>query len=401
MYRRSKLHLVVIIIVCSIGPYQCREQDYVQATCDGEYCTEIAEEQHDDVGREHLYKQHRKILYWTHFYGHKDFEFGTGQVPFQEAKCKVSNCIATYNKSEISDADAVLFHMRNVDQHTIYPDIRHRHQKYVFFLLEHPYHQWNDLNNFNGFFNLTMTYRHDSDVPILYGKSKHLGHESKTLRASEHHKLYLKELKNKIYGKTKLAAWFVSNCETKSKREEYVRELQKYIDIDVYGKCGPLKCPLGGVTKTDPSHHKECYQMLEREYKFYLSFENIFCQDYVTEKLFNPLQYDVVPVVLGGTDYKRDAPPHSIIDIKDFNSPKELADHLKHLDQNLPKYITYFAWKKMYKVVSREMFKEAFCDLCEVLNDDTSPNQVYTNLNGWWGKESRCDLHVTHKMIHP
>ena len=24
----------------------------------------------------------KKILYWTHFYGHRDFEFGYGQKPF-------------------------------------------------------------------------------------------------------------------------------------------------------------------------------------------------------------------------------------------------------------------------------------------------------------------------------
>ena len=37
----------------------------------------------------------KKILYWTHFYGHRDFEFGYGQKPFIEAGCPVSNCIAT------------------------------------------------------------------------------------------------------------------------------------------------------------------------------------------------------------------------------------------------------------------------------------------------------------------
>ena len=37
----------------------------------------------------------KKILYWTHFYGHRDFEFGYGQKPFIEAGCPVSNCITT------------------------------------------------------------------------------------------------------------------------------------------------------------------------------------------------------------------------------------------------------------------------------------------------------------------
>ena len=39
--------------------------------------------------------QPKKIIYWTHFYGHRDFEFGFGQEPFNKAECAVSNCIAT------------------------------------------------------------------------------------------------------------------------------------------------------------------------------------------------------------------------------------------------------------------------------------------------------------------
>lgn len=42
---------------------------------------------------------------------------------------------------------------------------------------------------------------------------------------------------NKDYsqGKTKKVAWFVSNCGTLNKREDYVKELSKYIDVDIYG----------------------------------------------------------------------------------------------------------------------------------------------------------------------
>jgi hypothetical protein len=54
--------------------------------------------------------------------------------------------------------------------------------------------------------------------------------------------------------------------------------LQKYIPVDIYGKCGTQKCPRSTET--------ECYEMLNRDYKFYLAFENANCKDYLTEKLF-------------------------------------------------------------------------------------------------------------------
>jgi alpha-1,3-fucosyltransferase len=68
--------------------------------------------------------------------------------------------------------------------------------------------------------------------------------------------------------------------------------------------------------------------MLESTYKFYLSFENTVCPDYVTEKLFKILAHDVVPVVYGGADYTQQAPPISYIDARKFK-PKDLAGFKK------------------------------------------------------------------------
>ena len=38
-------------------------------------------------------------------------------------------------------------------------------------------------------------------------------------------------------------AWFVSNCNSPGGRHLYYDKLKKYIDIDVYGNCGTLRCP--------------------------------------------------------------------------------------------------------------------------------------------------------------
>ena len=57
-----------------------------------------------------------------------------------------------------------------------------------------------------------------------------------------------------------LAAWFVSNCNTYSGREDFVEKLKKYISVDIYGHtaCSKLRC-------RDKSG--KCMEMVNRTYK--------------------------------------------------------------------------------------------------------------------------------------
>jgi glycoprotein 3-alpha-L-fucosyltransferase len=84
--------------------------------------------------------------------------------------------------------------------------------------------------------------------------------------------------KNYAAGKTKTAAAFISNCDAWNDRMGYIHELQKYINIDVYGGCGEHHCSRFG--------NEDCFGLLKKDYYFYLSFENSNCRDYVTEKLY-------------------------------------------------------------------------------------------------------------------
>ena len=87
-------------------------------------------------------------------------------------------------------------------------------------------------SKWNNFFNWTRTYREHSDFRNQYGVIKQIKEhcpEGKLLDAQimsygiEHAHISSK--------KTKMIAWFVSNCHSKSGREKYVKELQKYIDV--------------------------------------------------------------------------------------------------------------------------------------------------------------------------
>ena len=133
--------------------------------------------------------------------------------------------------------------------------------------------------------------------------------------------------------------------------------------------------------------------MLQTEYKFYLGFENIFCHEYVTEKVFNILKLWVVPIVMGAANYQDVTPPHSVINVKDFESPKMLASYLMELINDDEKYEEYFQWKTDHHVLGmNEAFRSGFCDLCERLNEpDQKQKGSYEHLDEWWGKDTLCD----------
>ena len=70
---------------------------------------------------------------------------------------------------------------------------------------------------------------------------------------------------------------------------------------------------------------------LNKIIQFYLAFENSLCRDYITEKFWKVLSYNVVPVVLNGVNMSRVAPPHSYIDIKDFDSVEGQTPYMQYV----------------------------------------------------------------------
>ena len=164
-----------------------------------------------------------------------------------------------------------------------------------------------------------MTYRRDSDVFMPYGRIV----EQPQYGENKYHR---------HTNKTGLISWLVSNCKTRSKREVLVEELRKYLPADkihVYGQCGSMKC-----SGASPDNRDGCWKMLEQKYKFYLALENSICPDYVTEKMFEALKHDIVPIVLGGADYERVFPPNSFINMMDFKNMSSLAEYLITLDND-------------------------------------------------------------------
>jgi hypothetical protein len=93
----------------------------------------------------------------------------------------------------------------------------------------------------------------------------------------------------------------ITNCDATTKRIEYVNELGKYIPVKFYGGCGK-PCPnVSRITNKTAA----CKDIIGTEFRFFLAFENSICKDYITEKFFYSLNYNIIPVVLGGGDYSK------------------------------------------------------------------------------------------------
>ena len=75
----------------------------------------------------------------------------------------------------------------------------------------------------------------------------------------------------------------------------------------------------------------------------------LFPQDYVTEKFFNILPYNVIPVVFNGANMSAIAPPHSYINAEDFSSVEALAEYLLLVARNDSLFASYFWWRDYYK----------------------------------------------------
>ena len=315
----------------------------------------------------------KKILYWNQYFKSNDFKFGLGQLPFRRHNCRVNTCTTTNDRSTLADADVIMFHGPQIGS---LPDVRYPRQLYVYVQKE----PWMDMSRrlmpaYRDVMNLTMTYRRDSDVVLPYALLRR--------NASDNRRLFVDP-----ESRERSVVWVVSHCNTDSQREVYVGELRKYIDVDVYGECGPLTC--------DKRHNRACWEVFANKYRFMVAMENSVCRDYVSEKAYRPLNHYLVPIVFGGADYDAVTPPHSVIDVRHFPEPRELANYLKYLTRNSTAYNEYFSWKSLgyhIETYRKIVIGQSFCDLCELLHEGRTGRRHYVDLTEWWVHDA-CDNDV-------
>jgi alpha-1,3-fucosyltransferase len=319
----------------------------------------------------------KRILLWNNFFSTIGYGYGVGvKEPFIKNHCPVHNCEIATDQSLLHSSDLVIVHMRGNGLNSIRELNRKRlpQNRLVFFLAESPMHSA-EFENFNGIFNLSATFKLDS-----YFASYAIA--SSRLKWTPNNEF---NSSNDFHSsKTKLATIFVSNCHDNSKRLELIKEMKKYINVDVYGSCGDKELR----TRCGPNCSRET---LSHSYMFYLAFENSLCNDYITEKFYDSLRYNWIPVVLGKGSYDHWIPKSGYIDVRDFQTIKDLTDFMLYLSENSTAYNSYFEWKKHVKILDWNY--RIFCDMCIKLNLETFygvKESVIDNMKEFWSRRVNC-----------
>lgn len=314
----------------------------------------------NDTEKQQLFSTSGNVTHKILWYNPPDW-ISTSSVNRCLNTCSYKNCESVTDITLIRHSSAVIFCIttKGIEKTPpLEPSERPVDQVWVFFAMESPIHldrYYSGLRpTWTNSLNWSMNYRVDSDIIIPYGYLT----SRKTLPERNYTEIFRT--------KKKFAAWVVSNCGTVSLREKFVEKMKKYgLEIDVYGVCGQK-------LSSDPK------EMISKTYKFYLSFENSFCSDYITEKLFGYYNLNTVMIVRGGSDYKRLLPHDTYINTAEFNSFEELVAYLKHVGSNETLYIDYL--KRKDKFDSFPGITDtcpSFCALCRKLNNLDTNRKIY------------------------
>ncbi|KAI6204908.1 Alpha1,3-fucosyltransferase-like proteinue [Aphelenchoides besseyi] len=289
------------------------------------------------------------IVHWTEFFHHNHISEFIRHFPHCKHKCE-----HTEDRSLISKARAIVFHARHTNLSDLPPE--RSDQLRVFFTREGPNQSYflegraDDLRA--DYFNATLTYRTASTMFLPYGYFRTLdGTETEKQKWSQ------EEIDEKLKKKTKLAVTAVSHCDTWSKRESYLNELHKHMNLTSIGRCSQnMNCK-----------STECLSRVLDDHFFYFAFENAVCPEYITEKFFH-LNELIVPVTLTRAVVPSIFPAESYVAASDFESPKALAEYLQKTASNLTEYRRFFEWTKTHRRVPFEYWHaEEGCQLCEAI----------------------------------
>uniref|UniRef100_A0AC35TGB9 Fucosyltransferase n=1 Tax=Rhabditophanes sp. KR3021 TaxID=114890 RepID=A0AC35TGB9_9BILA len=241
------------------------------------------------------------------------------------------------------------------------------------------------VNNFSpkSYFDYTLTYHSKSDAIFSYARELY----NKTIFLQTDGDVILKSK-----GILRIAG-FISNCKTQSRREDFIEKLAKYTQVDIYGKCSKNLNRISFCEKWD----NICVREVIEEYPFHLVLENSMCDEYITEKYYDRFYYNSIPIVSRRKFYSKIVPNESFIALDDYNTGKEMVNHLQYLIDNPLRYLNYFEYRKSEYIPMLDQVKlksqRGVYGLCDLLkkNKYKRSKKKIENVVEEFGRMSECD----------
>ena len=354
-----------------------------------------------------------------------------------------NHCKITYGENTIENvknADAVIYSPDKTKANYQLPNpkiekdrefinkVRSKDQLWIFSQMESPEYHRSDYSIYDNFFNATLSYRKDSTFWSPYGsvistrliqfyENKKLNNkwtipseyltqdilddyfDSEEYAIFDSNKVFSQNFDKKDLKFKQGVLSIVSNCNSVY-RTNYIKKLDNLLFFEngtkalkVFGKCG--NHDLDESSFSNPKSFRSIPE-ISKDYRFFLSFENSKCLDYITEKVFNNAIFaGIVPIVAGPKrqDYEKILPKNSFIHVEDFESLEKLAVKVNFLlsNEGVEEYLTYFDWIDeigfgKYSLKTLEDHRnQGWCGLCKVLNDNGTKNYpVIENIQKWW-----------------
>ena len=319
----------------------------------------------------HLPNQTKIMLFWSSLYGKYPWVPKTRVIDCDDLGFK---CMRTSERRFFEDSDVVVFHSRAEGLVKSVKEASEKkrppRQRWVLYASGESPANTPDLSFLNGLINWTASYLRGADIL-----------EGLLAAPGEYSWGGFDPNRNYLENKTGMAAILVSHCV--SERMNWVKKLQQYISVDVYGKCGTKNC----------GNKENCFATI-RKYKFYLSLENSYCMDYITEKFYtNALKNGVVPVIIAWANTSDTppltVPPRSLINALDFPSVQDLANYMVEVGSSPALYNEYFRWRSSYNVIL-DSYTRTFCELCKRIHLDQYSVKSHSNIGEWFSRKQRC-----------
>ncbi len=126
------------------------------------------------------------------------------------------------------------------------------------------------------------------------------------------------------------------NGEGAQDRIDFCKKLQEYKQVDCPGK---VLHNIDIDFAPRSGNWAESKIQLLHDYKFTIAFENRYTNGYTTEKLYQPLIANSIPIYMGNPSVVEDFNPKAFINCNDYKNFDEVIEVVKELDNNNEKYM--------------------------------------------------------------